>query len=313
MRFDVGVPSGAIKHFDAWVGEGQLLDFAVSAEEAGFDSVHVTDHPFPEDGWLSTGGHQAFDPFVALSTMAAVTTTLRLRTNLLVAGYRNPYLMARSIASLDRLSHGRMLVGMGAGYLEPEFEVLGGDFRARGRLFDEAIEAMTDAWTGESVNRPEGAFAAVGHTMAPPPAQLPRPPIWIGGNSAAAKRRAAELADGWIPMPTTPSLAAITGTAEIDSFDTLAAEIRDVLDRRAKVGRGGAFDIAFGAYGMPSADDDPDGEHMRDVVQRHADIGVTWFSLPVNGRSLGACQEQMAWFGEFVIGPMRRNDPARIL
>jgi alkanesulfonate monooxygenase SsuD/methylene tetrahydromethanopterin reductase-like flavin-dependent oxidoreductase (luciferase family) len=141
LKFDVGVPSGAIKHFEAWVGEGSLNQFAVAAEKAGIDAVNVTDHPFPEDAWMASGGHHAFDPFVALSSMAAVTTRIALRTNLLVAGYRNPYLMARSIASLDVLSRGRVIVGMGAGYLKPEFEVLGGDFGHRGKKFDEAIEA----------------------------------------------------------------------------------------------------------------------------------------------------------------------------
>ena len=148
MKFDVGVPSGAIKHYETWVGDGQLHDFAVAAERAGLDAVNVTDHPFPDDEWLSHGGHHAFDPFVALSSMAAVTTTIGLRTNLLVAGYRNPYMTARSVASLDVLSGGRVIVGMGAGYLRSEFEVLGADFGQRGKMFDETIEAMTAAFGG---------------------------------------------------------------------------------------------------------------------------------------------------------------------
>ena len=79
MKFDVGVPSGAIKHYEQWVGDGHLKDFAVHAEQAGIDGVNVTDHPFPEDSWLANGGHHAFDPFVALSSMAAVTDRIRLR------------------------------------------------------------------------------------------------------------------------------------------------------------------------------------------------------------------------------------------
>lgn len=305
MKFDVGVPSGAIKHYDAWVGGGDLHDFAVSAEAAGIDSVHVTDHPFPEDSWLATGGHQAFDPFVALGCMAAVTSTVRLRTNLLVSGYRHPYLMARAIASLDRLSNGRTIVGMGAGYLEAEFEVLGADFAGRGKKFDEAIDAMTDAWSGESVHRPDGFYPATGHTMTPTPVQQPRPPIWIGGNSVAAKRRAAELADGWIPMPTTPTLAAITGTTELDSLDQLAGEIAEVLARRQVAGRTGPFDVGFGAFGMPKPADDPTGDAIREVIAAHEAIGVTWMSLPCRGRSLAACQDELAWLGEHVVAPYR--------
>src|SRR5205814_10138786 len=99
-----------------------------------------------------------------------------LRTNLLVAGYRNPYMTARSVASLDVLSHGRAIIAMGAGYLRAEFDVLGGDFSHRGKLFDDGIEAMTAAWTGESVHR-VGACPADGHSMLPRPLQPPRPPI----------------------------------------------------------------------------------------------------------------------------------------
>jgi probable F420-dependent oxidoreductase len=312
MRFDAAIPSGAIKHFDDWVGDGDIADFAMAAEAAGFGSVHVTDHPFPDDEWLAYGGHQAFDPFVALSWMAARTDTILLRTNLLVAAYRNPYLTASSVASLDRLSGGRTIVGMGAGYLESEFAVLGADFGARGKYFDEAIEAMTAAWTGESTRR-TGMFPADGHTMRPAPVQRPRPPIWIGGNSAVAKRRAAELGDGWIPMPANPTVAKITGTAELTTFEQLAREIDDVARRRQRAGRHGGFDVAAAAFGLPDPADDPDGELARQVVGDHLDIGVTWVSLPCRGRTLDACKAELAWWGDHVVSHFaaRGGAPAR--
>jgi probable F420-dependent oxidoreductase len=309
MKFDVGVPSGAIKHFVSWVGDGDLADFAVCAEEVGFDSVHVTDHPFPNDSWLSNGGHQAFDPFVALSLMASVTNSIRLRTNLLVSGYRHPFVMARSIASLDVLSHGRVITGMGAGYLKAEFEAIGADFSNRGRLFDEAIDAMKAAWSGESVSL-TGEFAVEAHTMLPAPAQTPHPPIWIGGNSAAAKRRAATMADGWIPMAANPTLASITLTAELTTIEQLAAEIRDVAARRDSAGISAPFDVAFSSFGLPSASDDPNGDDARAVVQTLEDAGVTWMTLPCRGRSLDACRDELAWLGENVISPYnRKNEP----
>lgn len=303
MRFDVGVPSGAIKHYESWVGEGHLHDFAVHAEACGFDSVHVTDHPFPENSWLGNGGHQAFDPFVALSVMAAVTERIKLRTNLLVAGYRHPYLMARSIASLDRLSDGRLVVGIGAGYLAAEFEVLSADFAGRGKRFDEAIEAMTAAWTGRPVQRLGGFYPAAGHTMAPTPVQQPRPPLWIGGNSPAARRRAAELADGWIPMPTTPALAEITGTDELRSSDQLAGWIAEIHRRRADAAVDGPFDVAFSAMAMPGPEA-ADGL-MESAIEEYASIGVTWLSLGCRGRTLAACKEELSWLGEHVIAPHR--------
>ena len=305
MRFDIGVPSGAIKHFETWLGDGRLEHFAISAEQAGIDSVNVTDHPFPEDSWLANGGHQAFDPFVALSFMACVTNRVRLRTNLLVAGYRNPFIMARSIASLDRLSGGRVIVGIGAGYLKSEFDVLGADFVTRGARFDEALEAMTQAWSGESVSRQGGFYPVEGHTMQPTPVQRPRPPLWIGGNSGPAKRRASEAADGWIPMPANRTLASITGTTELGSLDELASGIREVRERREELGRTGRFDVGFGVLGAPRREDDPEGERMRELVVTVHEAGVTWISLPCRGRTLSACQEEMAWLGERVVAPLR--------
>jgi len=306
MKFDVGVPSGAIKHFDSWVGDGDMSDFAVAAEQAGLDSVHVTDHPFPEDSWLASGGHQAFDPFVALATMSAVTTTIGLRTNLLVSGYRHPYLMARSIASLDRLSGGRMIVGMGAGYLEAEFDVLGADFASRGKRFDEALAAMADAWSGETVDRPDGFYPAQGHTMLPMPSQRPGPPVWIGGNSKAAKRRAAVSCDGWIPMAAGPTLASITGTSTLTSLEQLKSEIDEVNSRRAEAGRTNRFDVAFSAFDLPAPADDRSGEQTLDVIGRHEAIGVTWMSLPCRGRSLSACKDELAYWDETIVGPHRQ-------
>ncbi len=308
MKFDVGVPSGAIKHFVSWVGDGDLADFAVCAEDVGFDSVHVTDHPFPNDAWLSNGGHQAFDPFVALAVMASVTSSIRLRTNLLVSGYRHPYVMARSIGSLDVLSHGRVIVGMGAGYLEAEFDAIGADFSNRGMLFDEAISAMKAAWSGESVSRSSTEFAVDGHTMLPAPTQAPHPPIWIGGNSRAAKRRAAVSADGWIPMAANTTLASITLTAELTTIEQLATEIRDVAVRRDDAGVTAPFDIAFSSFGLPSASDDPDGERARQVVRTLENIGVTWMTLPCRGRSLEACRDELAWLGDNVIGPYSHDN-----
>lgn len=303
MQFDIGVPSGAIKHYDSWVGDGVLADFAVAAERRGFDSVHVTDHPFPEDGWLANGGHHAFDPFVALSTMAAVTSTIKLRTNLLVAGYRHPFLAARAVSSLDRLSGGRMIVGMGAGYLQAEFDVLSADFDGRGPAFDEAIVAMTAAWTGESVQLDGERFPASGHTMLPTPMQRPRPPIWIGGNSGAARRRAATLADGWIPMPAGPGLAKITRTATLQSLDEVAAGITQMHQLRADAGIEAPFDVAIGGMGLPTETDDTDA--YPEAFARLADAGITWVSLPCRGRSLEACVEEIEWLGEHVIAPHR--------
>jgi probable F420-dependent oxidoreductase len=306
MKFDVGVPSGAIKHFESWVGDGKLNEFAAAAEAAGLDAVNVTDHPFPSDAWLSNGGHHAFDPFVALSSMSAVTDTIKLRTNLLVAGYRNPYLTARSISSLDVLSGGRVIVGMGAGYLQPEFDVLGGDFGSRGKRFDEAIGAMTAAWSGVSSNRVGGFYPATGHSMLPRPVQRPRPPIWVGGNSEAAMRRAALLADGWLPFPQSSVMAQITGSPVLSSLDDLTTGIARVTALRHEAGITEPFDIAFASFDRPDPQEDPSGERFREALVPYEDAGVTWLTLGCRGRTLAACKEELAWLSEAIVLPYRR-------
>jgi len=305
MKFDVGVPSGAIKHFEAWVGDGNLNELAVAAEQAGMDCINVTDHPFPEDAWLNNGGHHAFDPFVALTSMAAVTSRIGLRTNLLVAGYRNPYLMARSIASVDVLSHGRIIVGMGAGYLAPEFGVLGGDFAGRGKRFDEAIEAMDAAWTGESVDR-DGLYPAHGHSMLPRPVQRPRPPIWIGGNSKAALRRAAQMADGWLALPQNEVMSKITGSPPLTSLEDLGVAIAEVRRLRDEAGRTGPFDIAAPAF-LPPGTEDPTGQKLRDAIAVIEDMGVTYTSVGVRGRTLQACKDELDRLAEQIVGPYQAS------
>lgn len=144
--------------------------------------MYVTERPFPEAKWLAHGGHHAIDPFIGLSFAAAVTSRLRLQTNLTVLAYRNPFLTAKAIATLDALSEGRTIIG--AGYLEGDFRALGVDPAQRNDLTDEAIRAMTAAWSGQTVEYEGSGFSATGNVMLPRPVQLPRPPLWIGGTAA---------------------------------------------------------------------------------------------------------------------------------
>ncbi len=201
MRVSYGLPTHRVDLGDEFLAPGAIGELARAAEDAGFDAVYTTDHPFPGDDWLAHGGHHALDPLVALSFAAAATSTVLLHTNLFIVAYRNPFLAAKGIATLDVLSGGRMVVGLGAGYLEPEFEALGVPFADRNDRMDEALAALQAAWTGESVTLEGAAFHAPGNTMLPRPVQRPRPPLWIGGNSRRALRRAVESADGWSPFP----------------------------------------------------------------------------------------------------------------
>ena len=207
------------------------------AEAAGFCAGCVTDHPVPGSRWLDNGGHYAQDPWVLLSLIAAVTTTLRLQTNILVLPYRNPFLTARAVASLDVFSNGRLVLGMGAGYLKAEFKALGVDFDARNDLMDEYIRAMKLAWTGEDFAFDGSGYSAPGNRMLPVPVQSPHPPLLIGGNSRRAIRRAVELGDAWHPFFAPASVTATARTATLGEEEDIDAALGYMRAHCEKVGR----------------------------------------------------------------------------
>jgi alkanesulfonate monooxygenase SsuD/methylene tetrahydromethanopterin reductase-like flavin-dependent oxidoreductase (luciferase family) len=154
VRYCVSLQTDQVAKGDEFVSGTAIAEVARTAEAAGFDAVFVTEHPFPENEWLATGGHHALDPFVALTWAAAATTRLRMLTNLCVVPYRNPYLLAKAAVTLDAVSDGRLILGCGAGYLEAEFAALDQEFGDRNDRFDAAITAMQAAWTGEPVRWP---------------------------------------------------------------------------------------------------------------------------------------------------------------
>ena len=172
-----------------------LADAARAAEAAGADDVWVSDHVVVPVG--SDAPPEAFhDPLTVLTWAAASTDRVGLGTSVLVAPYRHPVALARSLASLDALSGGRVIAGMASGWMEWEFDVLGVPFTERGARTDEAIAVCRALWAGE----PDfaGAFSAfVGAAITPAPARPGGPPIWIGGNSTSGIRRAARLGDAW--------------------------------------------------------------------------------------------------------------------
>src|ERR1700712_1886388 len=137
---------------------------ATAAEAAGFSGFGFTDHPAPSQRWLQSGGHDALDPFVAMGFAAAHTTTLRLIPNIVVLPYRNPFVVAKSGATLDLLSGGRFTLAVGVGYLKREFAALGVDFEERAALFDEALDAIRAIWTSDDITFEGMQFSARGIT-----------------------------------------------------------------------------------------------------------------------------------------------------
>jgi probable F420-dependent oxidoreductase len=294
MRVSVGLPVHRVDLSDEFVSAQAIGELAAGAESAGFDAVFVTDHPFPGDEWLARGGHHALDPFVALSFAAATTTTLRLHTNLLVVAYRNPWLAAKAVATLDRLSGGRVLLGIGAGYLQSEFDALGVEFATRNDRTDEAIRAMRRAWSGESVD---------GNTMLPTPAQAGGPPIWIGGNSKRALRRAVELGDGWSPFPNPARAARVTRTPPLETVDDLRGMLRYAQEHAEAVGRTAPLEVAFMplALTMLTAGARWEADRVVEEAEALRSAGVTYLVVNLPGDSRSELGDDISRFGEEVI------------
>jgi len=173
MKFSIQLPTDRVDLPGEFLTAEALSEIGRCVEDAGFDAGYVTDHPAPTDEWLASGGHQTLDPFVALSFIAAATQRLRLQIHVLIVSYRNPFLSAKAIASLDALSGGRVIAGVAAGYLEGEFEALGVEFAARNELTDERLREMKRIWAGGSIHgsgrsRPSTARAgSAGSLMRP--------------------------------------------------------------------------------------------------------------------------------------------------
>jgi probable F420-dependent oxidoreductase len=265
-----------------FVSARAVAEMARAAEAAGFGAVYVTDHPMPGDAWLRSGGHHALDPFVALSFAAAATAELRLQTHVLVLPYRNPFLAAKAAASLDVLSGGRLTLGVAAGYLESEFAALGVDFAERNELADEAIGAMRAAWSGGSVRSLGRGFRAEGNRALPRPLQAPGPPLWVGGNSRRAIRRAVELGDGWLPFPAPARLAARVGTAALATLDDLRAGIGYAREHARRAGRAAPLDVCFVPFGFEMGVRDASAAaRLRDELPAYESAGVSWLAVAV--------------------------------
>lgn len=190
---------------EAWepdAGVDDLLAVAQHVDRAGGFFVSVCDHiAIPDNAYARRMGPTWYDPIATLGFVAAATTNVRLVSSVFIAPYRHPLLSAKQFMTLDRLSGGRVIAGVGAGHVEAEFDALGVDFAQRGRLLDEAIDAMRESFAHETAQFSGEFFEYKDMQQRPRPVQ-DRIPIWIGGSSKPAMRRVAERGDGWIPQGT---------------------------------------------------------------------------------------------------------------
>jgi probable F420-dependent oxidoreductase len=312
MEFGLHLPasSAAVKSED-------LLRFVRSAEALGFYCVTVADHvivprhisipyPYTVDGkYPGTGYH--LETLTTMSFLAGATERIRFVTSVMIAPYRNPIITAKMLASLDVLSRGRVIVGIGVGWMKEEFDNLQAPrFDERGRVTDEYIQAFRELWTSDhpSFHGKYCRFEDI--AFLPKPVQKPTIPIWIGGHSKQALRRAARLGDGWHPIggvPTIPlepadlkkDLAALADYAQAVGRDPAAIRVAlkgSLFDREKQTAPGRRRRFLGGAAEIAS--------DIRDYRQ----AGVDTMIFDVRRPSFNETLERMDWMAKEVIAKL---------
>ncbi len=255
---------------------GEVVPVARAVEAAGWDGLAFTEHPAPGYRWLAEGGgHQTLDPFVALGAAAAVTERIKLLTYLAVVPYRNPLLLAKAAATVDMISKGRMILGVGTGYLKGEFFALGVDFEERNVLFDEALDVLPLHWSGERFSYEGHHFNARDLIALPSPRR--QIPIWIGGNAKITRRRVATRANGWMPMSGPAEMATTTRTAHLSGLDDIGEKIKELKEMAGE--RADELDILVLYTDDSILQTGKDVERHRETLGRIAEIGATWVSF----------------------------------
>ena len=230
---------------------------ARAAETAGFESLWGGEHvvlPDPQAPPSPLGpSDRIVDPIVALTFLAAHTSRIRLGTGIIILPQRNPLVLAKELATLDVMSNGRLIFGVGVGYLEPEFRALGAPFEERGRVTDEYLAAIRAIWT-EAAPAYRGRFAAFERVQAhPQPVQKPTPPIVIGGHTKAAFRRAVQRGHGWygFALDTAATTRCLEGLREAAASVTRPPELPPLeisVSPRGRIDRAAAQ--GFAALGV---------------------------------------------------------------
>ncbi|MEV6169317.1 LLM class F420-dependent oxidoreductase [Streptomyces sp. NPDC051954] len=283
--------------WEAAAGAGDLVEIARAADRAGFAYIASCDHVAIPRRLAPAMSTVWYDPVATLSFLAGVTERVRLLSHVAVVGLRHPLITAKQYATLDHLSGGRLILGVGAGHVEEEFEAVGADFRHRGAVLDESIDALRSALGPDEFPVHHGKlydFEGLG--------QLPRPaqervPLWVGGSSPAAVRRAALKGDGWLPQG--------------DSRERLPAQIARIREMREKAAVEGPF--VFGAITEPlyvgevtwdvgrrTISGPPDA--LAESLRAYRAMGVDQIQVRFRSRGRSELTDQIAAFGAEV-GP----------
>ena len=278
-------------------GRGQLATperlgiIARKGEELGFDALLTGDHilvpkniksvyPYTEGGeFPGSPSGESMEQITLLSYIAGQTSKIRLVTSVLIVPHRNPLIAAKSLATLDVLSGGRLVVGVGVGWMREEFQALGlPPFEERGAVTDEYIRAFKVLWTEDDPHF-EGKYISFDDiSFLPKPVQKPHPPIWVGGESRPALRRTAELADGWYPLGSNPTFP--MGTPEqlkagLDRLAEYAKRFGRDPSEIETIYRTHQFELTKTPAGAGRLPFVGDAEQIAGDIRRYQDMGVS--------------------------------------
>lgn len=300
MGMQLPIQSKSTNFAEAWeadAGAAELARVARAADAAGFAYIAVCDHTAIPSEKAPVMGTEWWDTVATLGWLAGITERTRLLSHIYVPAYRHPLQAAKAFSTLDVVSGGRVILGVGAGHVREEFEMLGLPFEERGRLLDESIDALRAAFAEDYPTLPGPRWPAADMGQHPRPIQEDGPPIWIGGSSPAALRRAAERGDGWLPQ----------GPVDAEILGRLA-------DLRAAAGRHEPFTVGalLGAtyVGAPSWDlgqpvlSGP-AEKIAHVLDKFAGLGVDQVQVRLRSRSVDELVEQIERFGSEVLPLLR--------
>ena len=281
--------------WEATAGPDDLAEIARTADRTGFDYLASCDHVAIPRRLAAAMSTVWYDPVATLAYLAGVTERVRLLSHVAVVGLRHPLLTAKQYATLDHLSGGRLILGVGAGHVREEFEALGVDFERRGAVLDECVDALRAALGPEEFPEHHGKlYDFEGLGQRPRPAQ-PAVPLWVGGSSPAAVRRAALKGDGWLPQG--------------DPRDRLPAQIERIRRLREEAGLEGPFTVGAIAeplyVGTPAWDvgrrtlsGAPD--ELAESLRAYRAMGVDQIQVRLRSRSPAELIDQIAEFGQKV-------------
>jgi probable F420-dependent oxidoreductase len=313
MNFVTGIPglSRYAPTEPSWADTMTSADFqtvARTADELGYDALLVPEHIVLPTELATTMGAHWPHALTAMAFLAGATSRIKVLSAVVILPAHNPIVLAKAIATLDVLSGGRVIVAMGVGHAKAEFDALGVSFKDRGAMADEFLEAMPILW-GEDEPVFHGRFVNFeGIRFEPKPLQKPHPPLWIGGSSPAAMRRAARFGQGWFPhLVGEADLAGCLATLRADPhygdpqrpFDVMLS----VSPVRVREGDHRPIDGGTGAPIPP-----PNAESAIDAVGRLAELGVNWTTVLYPGppaHSLEEHLDRLAWVAEEIIARTR--------